>query len=82
MSLGLHVMLEKPMALTTGECDELIALAKTKEILAVEAFIKPGRIRNRNTFARSQIKRDQKDLKSRSQINCTGSVIRRRVISS
>jgi predicted dehydrogenase len=28
LSLGLHVMLEKPMALTTDECDELMQLAQ------------------------------------------------------
>jgi predicted dehydrogenase len=35
LSLGLHVMLEKPMALTTAECDELMALAKTNSLLLV-----------------------------------------------
>ena len=35
LSLGLHVMLEKPMALTTDECDELMALAKTNSLLLV-----------------------------------------------
>ncbi|MEY2709799.1 MAG: hypothetical protein RL031_672 [Actinomycetota bacterium] len=35
LSLGLHVMLEKPMALTTDECDELMALAKTNGVLLV-----------------------------------------------
>jgi len=35
LSLGLHVMLEKPMALTTDECDELMALAKTNNALLV-----------------------------------------------
>jgi len=35
LSLGLHVMLEKPMALTTDECDELMALAKSKSALLV-----------------------------------------------
>ena len=33
--LGIHVMLEKPMALTTQECDELMALAAAKELLLV-----------------------------------------------
>jgi hypothetical protein len=35
LSLGLHVMLEKPMALTTQECDELMELAKSKNALLV-----------------------------------------------
>jgi len=35
LSLGLHVMLEKPMALTTQECDELMELAKSKNSLLV-----------------------------------------------
>ena len=35
LSLGLHVMLEKPMALTTQECDELMELAKAKDALLV-----------------------------------------------
>jgi len=35
LNANLHVVLEKPMALTTGECDELIALAKTKDKLLV-----------------------------------------------
>jgi predicted dehydrogenase len=35
LSLGLHVMLEKPMALTTDECDELMALAASKGALLV-----------------------------------------------
>jgi scyllo-inositol 2-dehydrogenase (NADP+) len=35
LSLGLHVMLEKPMALTTQECDELMELAKSKSALLV-----------------------------------------------
>jgi len=35
LSLGLHVMLEKPMALTTQECDELMELAKIKGALLV-----------------------------------------------
>ena len=33
--LGLHVMLEKPMALTTQECDELLELANIKGALLV-----------------------------------------------
>jgi len=32
---GLHVILEKPMALTVEECDELIALAASKNLLLV-----------------------------------------------
>ena len=35
LPLGLHVMLEKPMALTTDECDELMAIAKTNSLLLV-----------------------------------------------
>lgn len=35
LSLGLHVMLEKPMALTTQECDELMELARSKSALLV-----------------------------------------------
>lgn len=35
LSLGLHVMLEKPMALTTQECDELMKLALSKGVLLV-----------------------------------------------
>jgi predicted dehydrogenase len=35
LSRGLHVILEKPMALTVQECDELIALAATKDLLLV-----------------------------------------------
>lgn len=35
LSLGLHVMLEKPMALSTQECDELMELALTKGVLLV-----------------------------------------------
>jgi predicted dehydrogenase len=35
LNANLNVVLEKPMALTTQECDELIALAKTKEKLLV-----------------------------------------------
>ena len=33
--LGLHVMLEKPMALTTQECDELMEIAKNNSLLLV-----------------------------------------------
>jgi predicted dehydrogenase len=33
--LGIHVVLEKPMALTTDECDELMALAKSSNLLLV-----------------------------------------------
>lgn len=33
--LGIHVMLEKPMALTTHECDELMELAAEKKLLLV-----------------------------------------------
>ena len=32
---GIHVILEKPMALTTDECDDLMALAATSELLLV-----------------------------------------------
>jgi len=35
LTRGLHVVLEKPMALTAEQCDELIALAKEKERLLV-----------------------------------------------
>ena len=35
LSRGLHVVLEKPMALTTAQCDELIALATTVDRLLV-----------------------------------------------
>jgi len=35
LSRGIHVILEKPMALTVQECDELIALAATKDLLLV-----------------------------------------------
>lgn len=35
LTRGLHVMLEKPMALTTKECDELMALATTQGLLLV-----------------------------------------------
>jgi predicted dehydrogenase len=35
LALGIHVVLEKPMALTTQECDELIALAKASNLLLV-----------------------------------------------
>ena len=35
LNSGLHVILEKPMALTVQECDELIALAASKELLLV-----------------------------------------------
>jgi len=35
LSLGLHVMLEKPMALTTEECDELMQLAQANDALLV-----------------------------------------------
>ena len=35
LSLGLHVMLEKPMALTTQECDELMQLAAANDSLLV-----------------------------------------------
>ena len=32
---GIHVVLEKPMALTTTECDDVMALAKSKNLLLV-----------------------------------------------
>jgi predicted dehydrogenase len=35
LSQGIHVVLEKPMALTTEQCDELLALAKKSELLLV-----------------------------------------------
>jgi len=35
LNRGLHVILEKPMALTVEECDELIALAASKKLLLV-----------------------------------------------
>ena len=35
LNRGLHVILEKPMALTVEECDELIALAASKNLLLV-----------------------------------------------
>ena len=35
LSQGLHVMLEKPMALTSDQCDELMALAKGSGLLLV-----------------------------------------------
>ena len=35
LSLGIHVILEKPMALSTDECDELMALAAAAERLLV-----------------------------------------------
>lgn len=35
LTRGLNVILEKPMALTTDQCDELIALAKEKGLLLV-----------------------------------------------
>lgn len=35
LSRGIHVVLEKPMALTVEECDELIALAAEKSLLLV-----------------------------------------------
>jgi scyllo-inositol 2-dehydrogenase (NADP+) len=35
LSLGIHVILEKPMALTSDECDELMALAKSSNLLLV-----------------------------------------------
>lgn len=35
LSQGLHVMLEKPMALTTEECDELMALAAASNLVLV-----------------------------------------------
>ena len=35
LSQGIHVVLEKPMALTTEQCDELLALAKDSDLLLV-----------------------------------------------
>ena len=35
LARGIHVVLEKPMALTTQECDELMELAKNAELLLV-----------------------------------------------
>ena len=35
LNRGLHVILEKPMALTVQECDELIAMAAAKDLLLV-----------------------------------------------
>ena len=35
LSRGIHVVLEKPMALTADECDELIALASAKNLMLV-----------------------------------------------
>ena len=35
LNRGIHVMLEKPMALTAEQCDELMALARSKELLLV-----------------------------------------------
>jgi predicted dehydrogenase len=35
LTLGINVILEKPMALTTDECDELIEIAKNKKLLLV-----------------------------------------------
>jgi predicted dehydrogenase len=35
LNRGIHVILEKPMALTVEQCDELIALAATKNLLLV-----------------------------------------------
>ncbi|CAB4331902.1 unannotated protein [freshwater metagenome] len=35
LSQGIHVVLEKPMALTTDQCDELMALAKDSDLLLV-----------------------------------------------
>lgn len=35
LTRGIHVVLEKPMALTTDQCDELIALAKSSKLLLV-----------------------------------------------
>jgi scyllo-inositol 2-dehydrogenase (NADP+) len=35
LNTNLNVVLEKPMALTTDQCDELIALAKSKDLLLV-----------------------------------------------
>jgi predicted dehydrogenase len=35
LSRGIHVVLEKPMALTADQCDELIALASSKNLMLV-----------------------------------------------
>ena len=35
LSRGIHVVLEKPMALTADQCDELMALASTKKLMLV-----------------------------------------------
>ena len=35
LSRGIHVVLEKPMALTADECDELIGLASSKDLMLV-----------------------------------------------
>jgi predicted dehydrogenase len=35
LSRGIHVVLEKPMALTADQCDELIALASAKKLMLV-----------------------------------------------
>lgn len=35
LTRGIHVVLEKPMALTTAECDELMTIAKTSNLLLV-----------------------------------------------
>ena len=35
LSSGIHVVLEKPMALTADQCDELMALASTKKLMLV-----------------------------------------------
>ena len=35
LSRGIHVVLEKPMALTADQCDELIALAASKKLMLV-----------------------------------------------
>ena len=35
LSRGIHVVLEKPMALTADECDELIGLASSKNLMLV-----------------------------------------------
>ena len=35
LSRGIHVVLEKPMALTADECDELIGLASSKKLMLV-----------------------------------------------
>ena len=43
LSLGIHVMLEKPMALTTQECDELMALAAAKNLLSLIHISEPTR---------------------------------------